>query len=113
VLATRAAYSAAATIKKGTWIDRKDGKTTFSDYVEPAWWPSRHLEVSTRAAYRSNLDHQLIPYFGQYPLEAILPSTVQAWVTHALEGGLSPARCGSTTPRCTQSSPAPSATASS
>jgi hypothetical protein len=90
VLATKAAYSAAATIKKGTWIDTKHGKVTFIEYVEQAWWPSRHLEVSTRAAYRSNLDRHLIPYFGHYPLDAILPSTVQAWVTHALEGGLSP-----------------------
>jgi integrase len=90
VLATRAAYDAARTIKHSTWIDPKDGKTTFTDYVEQAWWPSRHLEVSTAAAYRSNLDHHLIPYFGTYPIEAILPSTVQAWVSHALAGGLSP-----------------------
>jgi integrase len=90
VLATRAAYDAARTIKHSTWIDPKDGKVTFTDYVEQAWWPSRHLEVSTAAAYRSNLDHHLIPYFGTYPLEAILPSTVQAWVTNAVEGELSP-----------------------
>jgi integrase len=89
VLATRAAYDAARTIKHGTWIDPIDGKIIFTRYVEDAWWPSRHLEVSTRAAYRSNLDHHLIPYFGHLPLEAILPSTVQGWVTHAVEGGLS------------------------
>jgi integrase len=90
VLATRAAYDAARTIKHSTWIDPQHGKVSFADYVEQAWWPSRHLEVSTAAAYRSNLDHHLIPYFGAYPLDAILPSTVQAWVSHALEGGLSP-----------------------
>jgi integrase len=90
VVATRAAYDAARTIKHSTWIDPKDGKITFTDYVEQAWWPSRHLEVSTAAAYRSNLDHHLIPYFGGHPLDAILPSTVQAWVTHAINGGLSP-----------------------
>jgi hypothetical protein len=90
VAATRAAYDAARTIKHSTWIDPQHGKVTFADYVEQAWWPSRHLEVSTAAAYRSNLDHHLIPYFGAYPLDAILPSTVQAWVTYAVEGGLSP-----------------------
>jgi hypothetical protein len=112
VLATRAAYDAARTIKHSTWIDPKDGKVTFADYVEQAWWPSWHLEVSTAAAYRSNLEHHLLPYFGAFPLDAILPSTVQAWVSNALEGGLSPARYGSTTPCCPGSSPAPSATAS-
>jgi hypothetical protein len=90
VLATRAAFDAARTIKHSRWIDPKDGKVTFGDNVEQAWWPSRHLEVSTAAAYRSNLAHHLIPYFGHYPLDAILPSTVQGWVSHALEGGLSP-----------------------
>jgi integrase len=89
VLATRAAYDAALTIKHSIWIDPQHGKTTLADYVEHAWWPTRHLEVSTAAAYRSNLDHHLIPYFGDYPLDAILPPTVQAWVTQAVEAGLS------------------------
>ena len=65
-------------------------KVTFEDYVEHAWWPSRHLEVSTRAAYRSYLDKHLIPFFGAMPLGRVMPSTVQAWVTIAVEGGLSP-----------------------
>jgi hypothetical protein len=52
--------------------------------------PPACTRVSTRAAYRSNLEHHLLPYFGQLPLEAILPSTVQAWITHALDRGLSP-----------------------
>ena len=54
------------------------------------WWPSLHLEISTKAAYRSNLDRHFLPFFGNYPLSAILPSLVQAWVTTALQGGLSP-----------------------
>jgi integrase len=54
------------------------------------WWPSLHLEVSTKAAYRSNLDRHFLPFFGDYLLSAILPSLVQTWVTAALEGGLSP-----------------------
>jgi integrase len=65
-------------------------KVTFKDYVDHAWWPSRHLEGSTRAAYRSYLDKHLIPFFGGMPLGRVMPSTVQAWVTHAVEVGLSP-----------------------
>jgi hypothetical protein len=34
VLATRAAYDAARTIKHSKWIDPKEAKVTFSDYVE-------------------------------------------------------------------------------
>ena len=40
VLATRAAYDAARTIKHSTWIDPQHGKVTFADYVEQAWWPA-------------------------------------------------------------------------
>jgi integrase len=88
--ASKAAHASGIAVDHGSWIEPKDGRITFTRYVEDAWWPTRHLEVSTRAAYRSNLDHHLLPYFGQLPLEAILPSTVQAWITHALDNGLSP-----------------------
>ena len=29
------------------------------------WWPSRHLEVSTRAGYRCYLDKHFLPFFGR------------------------------------------------
>ena len=87
--AERAGRQAESSLDAGTWIDRVSGRTTFDDYVEKVWWPSRHLEVSTRAAYRSYLDKHLIPYFGELPMAEILPSTVQGWVTHAVAGGLS------------------------
>lgn len=51
----------------GSWVDRQAGRVTFTDYVEQHWWP-RHLEISTRTAYRSNLDRHFLPFFGAYPL---------------------------------------------
>jgi integrase len=54
------------------------------------WWPSLLLEVSTKAACRSNLDRHFPPFFGDNPLSAILPLLVQTWVTTALQNGLSP-----------------------
>ena len=47
--AERAARQAEGAMDAGTWIDRTAGRITFADYVEKVWWPSRHLEVSTRA----------------------------------------------------------------
>lgn len=87
--AERAGRLAENSLESGTWIDRVSGKTTFDDYVEKVWWPSRHLEVSTRAAYRSYLDKHFIPYFGELSMAEILPSTVQGWVTQAVASGLS------------------------
>lgn len=76
-------------VEDGSWLDRTAGRITFEDYVEGVWWPSRHLEVSTRAGYRSNLDKHFLPYFGAIAMADIRPSTVQRWVTAAVAAGLS------------------------
>ena len=59
-------------------------------YVQKVWLPSRHVEVSTMAGYRSYLDKHFLPYFGDRKMAAILPSTVQDSVTQASAAGLSP-----------------------
>jgi hypothetical protein len=87
-LALREARAAEAAIEAGNWIDPSQGKITFRDYVEQHWWPSRHLEVSTKASYRCYLDKHFLP-FGEMPMRTILPSAVQAWVTRAATSGLS------------------------
>lgn len=87
--ATAEGRRAESRVESGVWIDRASGRTTFRDYVEKVWWPSRQLEVSTRAGYRSYLDKHFLPFFGDIPMAEILPSTIQSWVTHAVAGGLS------------------------
>lgn len=87
--ARHAARRAESSVESGTWFDRTAGKVTFRAYVEESWWPSRHLEVSTRVGYRANLDKHFLPYFGDIPMAKILPSTVQGWVTKATADGLS------------------------
>lgn len=77
--AERAGTAAEIRMAEGSWVDRQAGRITFTDYVERHWWPSRHLEISTRAAYRSNLDRHFLPFFGGYPLAEITPSLVQTW----------------------------------
>jgi len=77
-------------VEDGTWINPASGRVSFRNYVEGSWWPSRHLEVSTRAAYRSYLDCHFLPFFGHRAMTSITPSTVQAWVTYATAAGLSP-----------------------
>ena len=89
--AERAGRLAENSLEAGTWIDRISGETTFDDYVEKVWWPSRQLEVSTRAAYRSYLDKHFIPYFGRRTMASITPSAVESWIANALAAGLSPA----------------------
>ena len=86
--AERAAVKAEGQVVNGTWFDTTPGTVTFKTYAEDVWWPSLHVELTTRAGYRSNLETHFIPYFGSMPMGKILPSHVQAWVNKAIEGGL-------------------------
>jgi integrase len=58
--------------------------------VEKTWLPSKHIELTTRAAHHSNLDKHFFPFFGNRPMARILPSNVQEWVTMATAQGLAP-----------------------
>jgi len=58
--------------------------------VEKTWLPSKHIELTTRAASHSNLEKHFLPFFGSRPMARILPSNVQEWVTMATAQGLTP-----------------------
>lgn len=89
--AERAAHREEAKVRDGAWHDHSRGQVTFAEYVETIWLPSKQVETSTLAAYRSYLDKHFIPTFGRRPMGKILPSEIQRWVTTAVEGGLSAA----------------------
>jgi integrase len=88
--ALRAAQREEHAVREGRWWDRSLGDITFESYVENSWLPSKYLEDTTRAAYRSYLDRHFLPFFGSRPMARILPSLVQEWVTKATAEGLSP-----------------------
>ena len=81
--AERAAHREEAKVRDGAWHDHSRGQVTFAEYVETAWLPSKQVETSTLAAYRSYLDKHFIPTFGRRPMGKILPSEIQRWVTTA------------------------------
>src|SRR5215211_3248613 len=88
--ALRAAQREEQAVREGKWRDRSLGEITFEAYVENSWFPSKHLEATTRAAYRSYLDRHFLPFFGSRSMGRILPSLVQEWVTKTTAEGLSP-----------------------
>src|SRR5262245_58761094 len=81
--ALRAANREEAKVREGAWHDHSRGQVTFTDYVETVWLPSKQVEASTLAAYRSYLDKHFIPVFGRRPMGKILPTEIQRWVTTA------------------------------
>ena len=88
--ALRAANREDQKVLEGRWRDASLGAVTFKEYVERDWLPSKHIEVTTKAAYLSNLNKHFFPFFGERPMAKILPSTVQDWVTLASSQGLAP-----------------------
>ncbi len=66
---------------------KAEGEAAFAEYVETVWLPSKQVETSTLAAYRSYLDKHFIPTFGRRPMGKMLPSEIQRWVTTATEDG--------------------------
>jgi len=89
--AERAANREEAKVRDGAWHDHSRGQVTFAEYVQTVWLPSKQVETSTLAAYRSYLDRHFIPTFGRRPMGKILPSEIQRWVTTATGTGLSAA----------------------
>src|SRR3954451_15783321 len=81
--AERAAHREEAKVRDGAWHDHSRGRVTFAEYVETVWLPSKQVETSTLAAYRSYLDKHFIPTFGRRPMGKILPTEIQRWVTTA------------------------------
>ena len=88
--AERASNREEAKVRDGAWHDHSRGQVTFAEYVETVWLPSKQVETSTLAAYRSYLDKHFIPTFGRRPMGKILPSEIQRWITTALEDDRAP-----------------------
>jgi integrase len=79
--AERAADKLEQQATAGTLADAARGRLTFAAYVEQYYWPAaQHLEPTTLAAYRSNLDSHFLPRFGRMRMNKIVASTVQSWV---------------------------------
>jgi integrase len=89
--AVKAAASQEVDAARGDWTSAVAGRVNFAEFVARTYWPTtEHLEVSTRAAYRYNLDRHFLPRFGSVQLRKISPELVQSWVNDATCSGLSP-----------------------
>jgi integrase len=58
---------------RGTFVDPAEGRTPFREYAEE-WYARarrRGVRASTLAQYRHALDHDVLPAFGDKPLQAI------------------------------------------
>ena len=65
---------------KGGWVDPAAGKVRFAEQAERWYATTADLRSSTRRDYRLLLDWQVLPFFGDLPLNAIDTLTVREWL---------------------------------
>lgn len=76
--AEKRAADARADYERGRWRDPKVGKVTVREWHD-RWWANRIVEQTTADTDRGYLDHDILPYWGDWPLEAITIMEVQGW----------------------------------
>ena len=75
--AERAADKLETDAEGGVMADRSRRKITFAEYVANFYWPAaQHLEPTTLAGYRSNLDKHFLPRFGRMRMVNIVASEI-------------------------------------
>jgi integrase len=75
-------------MSQGTWIDPRDGRTTFHEYADD-WLAMQPLRPTTLLKYEQSLRLNIIPRLGERPLATIRRSHIQAMIA-ALGDRLSP-----------------------
>jgi integrase len=80
--------------ERGEWVAPTSSKMTFKKFIDGSYWPAaQHLEVTTRAGYKSNIDKHFEPTFGHLPMRRIMPANIQAWI-NSVSDTLSPRSVG-------------------
>jgi integrase len=89
-LADKAWQRAEAKVAEGRHTDLGRGRQNFRRYVTEVWFPSHRIERTTRQNYTYYLDRYILPEFGGYGLNAILPVDVRRWVDKLEADGTKP-----------------------
>ncbi|MDF3308771.1 site-specific integrase [Rhodococcus sp. T2V] len=67
-------------VRTGEWIDPKRAKITVREWCEE-WYSGRTgIAPATLLQYRTVLDLDVLPAFGDMPLRALTPSQLRTWV---------------------------------
>jgi integrase len=79
-------------VRGGKWLDPKDTRQTFRQYVLETWWPNQaRLEVRTQQGYWGRVRTHMLPKLGDVQMRHIRHSVLQGWVTELQAAGQSAA----------------------
>jgi integrase len=77
---------------RGAYVDPAAGKVLFLEWAGRWYNTTAALRPNTRKDYRTLLNNQVLPAFGEMTLVAIDALAVREWVAELVAGGLSPKR---------------------
>jgi integrase len=76
----------------GQYVDPRDGKTPLNAYIED-WWGSKvALKPKTEDSYRGILRREILPVFGNQPLNRINSLDIEQWLTDMYSNDASTSR---------------------
>ncbi len=79
-------------LRRGTFIDPAKGRWPFRRYVEEVFLPLHTgVKINTLKNYQSDIQSQLMPFFGEMQLAEIYPQHVRRWIQEMTAQGLAPA----------------------
>jgi len=68
---------------RGDWTDPGLSKTTLAEWSQRWLVTKTHLKPKTLAGYRSNLDANVLPAFGDYQLRHIDRMAAEEWIANS------------------------------
>ncbi len=92
-LADRLLRDQRAAVDRGTWVSPSLGRTLLEDWSR-TWLATRTrgIKPKTAESYASLLRSRILPTFGSWPLAALRPSDIQAWIGNMDDSGVSASR---------------------
>ncbi|KDN85957.1 tyrosine-type recombinase/integrase [Kitasatospora cheerisanensis] len=66
-------------VRRGDFVDTRDGQITMRDYVEKHWWPSQVHPAQTLESMRYRIWGQIIPQLGETALRDIGVPELRKW----------------------------------
>ncbi|MFE5333112.1 tyrosine-type recombinase/integrase [Embleya sp. NPDC056575] len=71
---------AKADVRRGEFIDPRDGAISLTDYVENHWLPTHPTRGTSRHHMTNRIRSHILPHLGRYPLMSIGDERLRAWI---------------------------------
>lgn len=76
-------------VRRGEFVDPRDGAISVKDYIETCWWPTKSGDPSTLERIEQRVRRHILPHLGSLPLNGVGAEALRGWMKR-LEKDLGP-----------------------